>query len=297
MDKRRILINAVSSSIQVLVIGVVYFFLYKYLLKSIGSIKLGIWSLVLATTSIGNLAKFGITSGLVKFVAEYKAKKRYDALTVLISTALWSIIFFFTVLILLVYFLSLIILSKVIDQTHIDIARRILPYSLLSLFINEVGAVFSSVIEGFQRNYIRNIIYSLGILLMYFFTLLLTPSYGLVGVAYAQIIQGFFIFILSLWYSQKFHKINLSKYFFWSKTVFKEIFSYGLKFQAISIFQMLYEPTTKALLSLFGGLSLVAYYEMASRLVTQIRSLIVNANQVMIPVYTEASIIDESKIK
>src|SRR5690606_8495248 len=43
-----------------------------------------------------------------------------------------------------------------------------------------------------------------------------------------------------------------------------------------------------ALLSKFGGLAMVGYYEMASRLVLQLRSLIVNANQVVIPVVAEA---------
>jgi O-antigen/teichoic acid export membrane protein len=43
------------------------------------------------------------------------------------------------------------------------------------------------------------------------------------------------------------------------------------------------------LLTSFGGLSAVGYYEMASRLINQVRALIVNANQVMIPVVAQAS--------
>jgi O-antigen/teichoic acid export membrane protein len=57
----------------------------------------------------------------------------------------------------------------------------------------------------------------------------------------------------------------------------------------VSLFQLLYEPGTKLLLSRFGGLAAVGYYEMASRLVNQVRALIVNANQVMIPVVAQAS--------
>jgi O-antigen/teichoic acid export membrane protein len=50
--------------------------------------------------------------------------------------------------------------------------------------------------------------------------------------------------------------------------------------------QLLFEPTTKALLSKWGTLSDVGYFEMASRMVMQIRSLLVAANQVMVPVIT-----------
>jgi O-antigen/teichoic acid export membrane protein len=46
---------------------------------------------------------------------------------------------------------------------------------------------------------------------------------------------------------------------------------------------MFYDPITKALLSKFGGLSMVGYYEMANRMIQQFRALIVSANQVLVP--------------
>jgi O-antigen/teichoic acid export membrane protein len=55
----------------------------------------------------------------------------------------------------------------------------------------------------------------------------------------------------------------------------------------VSISQLLYEPTTKILLSKYGGLGILGNYEMASRLVNQVRALIVNANQVVIPIIAE----------
>ncbi len=41
---RRLLVNAVMSVAQVVVIGVVYFILYRFLLENIGIEVLGIWS-------------------------------------------------------------------------------------------------------------------------------------------------------------------------------------------------------------------------------------------------------------
>jgi O-antigen/teichoic acid export membrane protein len=58
---------------------------------------------------------------------------------------------------------------------------------------------------------------------------------------------------------------------------------YGVNFQLISIFALLFEPTTKALMAKFGGLTSTAYYEMANRMVMQFRALLVSANQVMVP--------------
>jgi O-antigen/teichoic acid export membrane protein len=58
---------------------------------------------------------------------------------------------------------------------------------------------------------------------------------------------------------------------------------YGAAAQVGSVGQLLFEPSTKALLALFGGLSLTAYFETANRAVAQCRSLIVAAYQTLIP--------------
>ena len=56
-----------------------------------------------------------------------------------------------------------------------------------------------------------------------------------------------------------------------------------MTFQLISVITMFYDPITKVFLSKFGGLSMVGYYDMASRMVQQLRALIVSANQVLVP--------------
>lgn len=297
MNKKLILINAGSSVLQVLAVGVVYFLLYKFLVQKLGAQELGVWSLVLATSSIANLANFGITSGLVKFVAEYRAKSKESELQKLVSTAFFSICVLFVILILLLYIVGIIILKRVVDANYLSVAIQILPYSLLSLFINGIGGIFTSVLEGFQKNYLRNIIFSIAVVVLYIGTFILTPKFGLLGVAYAQVIQSLLILgtasiiAMRLVYNKKYSGFK------WDKETFKTIMGYGLKFQIVSICQMLYEPTTKTLLSKFGGLSAVGYYEMASRLISQVRALIVNANQIMIPVVTEASFNDSIKLE
>jgi len=69
----------------------------------------------------------------------------------------------------------------------------------------------------------------------------------------------------------------------WDKNIFKEMIRYGINFQLISLTTMFYDPVTKAFLSKFGGLPMVGYYEMASKMVQQFRALIVSANRVLVP--------------
>ena len=75
MQKRQIILNAIMSFIQIMVISGVLFILYKFLLNTIGVEQLGIWSLVLATTAVTQIANLGLSGSVVKYVAKYIARK------------------------------------------------------------------------------------------------------------------------------------------------------------------------------------------------------------------------------
>ena len=287
LSSKKLTINALSAVIQVVFTALLYFFLYKYLLSTIGVEQLGVWSLILSFSSIANLANLGMTSGLVKFVAEYILEKDKSKLGKLIFTSILSMGILFGILSLIIFSGSQFFLSYVIDKNFLNIALEILPYSLASLSINAIGGVFTSVLEGHQKNYIRNFIYIASGIIMFGGTVILTPRYDLEGVAMAQLIQSVFIFITALIFVIKINPDNQFKHWKWSTKSFKELFNYGYKFQLVSVSQLLYEPATKLLLSKFGGLVLLGHYEMATKAANQFRALLTNANQVVVPVVAE----------
>ena len=284
---KKITINAASSVIQVLFTAIIFFLLYKYLLNTIGVEQLGVWSLILSFSSIANLANMGLTSGLVKFVAEYILDEDKSKLGKLIFTSVIAMSILFCTIGIIIFFGAQFFLKFLIDEKFLAVALQILPYSLASLSINAIGGVFTSVLEGYQKNYIRNFIYIGSGIIMFGITILITPIYNLKGVAIAQLVQAISVLLLALFFIIKINPNNRIKYWKWSLQSFKELFSYGYKFQIVSICQLLYEPTTKFLLSKYGGLSFLGHYEMATRAVNQFRALLVNANQVVIPVVAE----------
>ena len=296
-SKKRISINIISTILQVLVVGVVYLFLYKFLLESLGIEKLGVWSIILATSSIANLANFGITSGLVKFIADYNAKKNLKDIPKLIFTALVSIIILFLLIVIIIYFFSKVILGFVVEQKYLSLALEILPYSLLCLFINSVGGIFTSTLEGFQKNYVKNFLFLFSSVFLLLSSYYLGPIYQLKGVAIAQVLQSVIILVGSLLFVINTSQLAIFNKWNWDYKIFRELINYGAKFQVISVFQMLYEPITKGLISKFGGLAVLGYYEMAARLVNQVRALIVNANQVMVPVVAHTNSTQKENLK
>ncbi len=297
MQKRQILINAIMSVIQIVVIGVVLFILYRFLLNTIGVEQLGIWSLVLATTSVTQIANLGLSGSVVKFVAKYVARGENENVSNVIQTASLSVGIFVALILMIGYPIAKWILGLIISPESLPSALAILPYAFLALWIMVITSIFQAGLDGYQRIELRSLLLMGGAFLHLLLCFILVPNHGLIGLAYARVIQNFTI-LISSWILLKRYvpllPIFPSK---WNKNVFKEITGYGMNFQIITMATMLYDPITKALLSKFGGLFMVGYYEMANKMIIQFRALIVSANQVLIPAIADLKEKTPKKIK
>lgn len=281
--KDRLIINATLSILQVVLTGLIYFILYSVLLKTLGTAKLGIWSLILSTTSIANLAYLGLASSLVKFIAMCSPKTDLIKINLLIGTGFFSISIFIAILCLLMYVVGYFLLPTVLINDELSEGMAILPWSLLSLWITGLAGVFLSALDGLHWSSMRSLVYIISSIFFLILGCLFVQLWGLKGMAYAQIMQAISTFCLAVFFVKKI----LKKFSFflmrWDKIIFKQIFKYSAELHVIGVFQLLYDPISKFLLSKYGGLDFVGFYELAYRLVMQIRSLIVSANQVIVP--------------
>jgi len=286
-QKRQVLINAIMSMTQVAITGGILFVLYRFLLKTIGIEQLGIWSLVLATTAVTQIANLGLSGSVVKFVAKYIARGENENVSGVIQTAFLSVGIFVALILMIGYPIAKWILGLVIPPESLPPALAILSYAFLALWIMIVTSIFQAGLYGHQRIDIHSILLMGGAFLHLLLCFMLVPRYGLMGIAYARVIQNFTI-LISSWILIKRYvpllPIFPSK---WNKKLFKEIIKYSMSFQVMTIANMLYDPTTKILLSKFGGLSMVGYYEMANKMIIHLRTLIVSANQVLVPVIAD----------
>ena len=198
MNKSKTTFNAISAIIQVIIVGIVYLILYKFVLSQIGVKLFGVWSLIIATTSVASIANFGISSSIVKFVSTYNTRKRTDLISKLIFTSLIFIMTTYTLISIIIYFSGTRLLPFFIEEDFIDIAITILPFSLISLILNATSGVFNSAIDGIQKNYIKSFIITFSSIVLLFLSILLTPKFGILGLVYAQIFQSIFVLISTL---------------------------------------------------------------------------------------------------
>jgi O-antigen/teichoic acid export membrane protein len=294
--KNQVSHNIFFSILDTIVSTILAFILYKVIIEALGIKMLGAWSIVLAATSITQMSDFGISGGVTKFVAKYLAINQPQKASQVVTTAAFSLACIVGLIYIIFYPVLQIIITALVDKEIVPIVTTLLPYAVISFYINIIGSAFQSGLDGCNKISTKRKISTCCNLLYFILSIFFVHNYGIIGLAYSQIIQSVCVNFLCGIYLKKEMKILSFSPANWKKNIFLEIFSYGTKFQAISILVILSDPMIKFLLSKYGGLTSVGYYEVAGKIVLKVRALIINVNQVMIPLYAKFIELDSSQV-
>ena len=283
-DKRRVSLNVLTSVIQVIVTGIVFIVFYRYLLNRLGVEQLGVWSIVLATASVSRIGDFGLSVGVVRFVAQALANEDRLGAAEIVETVAITIGLLMAVILTAGFPLFKRVLEYLLFGQERMTAFEILPSALLSFWGMVVAGVFLAGLDGCQRIDLRSGLMGLSNILFLILTLLWVPHFGLKGAAFAQVIQSLGLAFVS-WWTLRRQVADLALFpIRWRLPVLKQMIGYGVSSQVISIMSVVFDSITKGLMSKFGGLGSLGYYEMANKLLIQSRAIIVEANRVIIPI-------------
>ena len=281
--------NAVFAVVQVVVTSVTLFFLYRFLLATLGVDALGVWSLVAAATSLAGVSSLGLPGGTVHFVSKYLARGDATKAGAAAETATLSTAIAMTVAALVFWPLSSWLLGLLVPPDWVEQARQLLPFTLAALWLSSVGGAIYAGLDGCHRITVRSVATIVTQPLVLVLSLWAVPHMGLAGLAAAQLVQ-YSVWLALGWVLLRRYLPSISRIpRKWARPMFLEMWRYGVNFQAISIVAMLLDPLSKALVSHFGGLASVGYFELANRLVVQVRAVLVAANQVLVPYYSKVA--------
>ncbi len=280
---KQIINNSIFSVIQVIVVTLCAFYLYKYIIQTLGIEKLGLWSLILSVTSLATIGNFGFTGSLVKFSAELSVLNKYKQINAILNSSILGVSLILGVVLLLIYFFGYYFIGYLIEDKWIEMGQKLLFYALLSLYINIIAGLYFSILEGLNLAFLKSIAIIFATLVYTVLSIFLILEYDVTGLAYAQICQACLFLVSGIGLNLIYVKEFKFFYFKWHKELMKKVFDYGMSFQMIGLAQMFYDPITKALLSRFGGLDFVAIFEMASKLVVQVRAIPAGIIQNLVP--------------
>jgi O-antigen/teichoic acid export membrane protein len=295
-ERKRLLPNAAFSVAQVLVSAFSLLFLYRVVISQLGPDGLGVWTILMAATSLGNLSSLGISGGLVRFVSIHLAGKDATRVVASIETSLLTLAGVVGVFGLLLYGPISWGLQWLVTSNWLPVAQTVLPYALLSLWLGTLSAAVNSALDGCHRADRRAVAVSLSQLIMVGLALTLTPLYGLKGLAISQVAQYVIAIIISWIFVRKCVPALPAIPYRWRSQAFTEMWRYGLGFQLSTVLMLLSDVLAKGMLSHFTSLSTVGYFEMANRLVVQARAVLVAANQVATPYFATLQIVSPDKV-
>ena len=143
----------------------VWFLLTPFMILRLGTTQYGLWVLVASFVAYGNLASLGISSAIVKYVAEYRARGESDTASELIATALAI----YVVLGLAMVVVALIISPIVPHVLKVPVDQRgttslLVIVTAAGVAVQLPASAAASVLSGIGRFDLMNLIGSLAML-------------------------------------------------------------------------------------------------------------------------------------
>lgn len=280
--------NTIWAVAEVIGSGVTLFLLFKIVVDNLGVASIGIWSLVLATTALGRMADLGLAAGLSRFVAATQARADAERALPYVETALIANFLLYAGITILLAAPAFFGLALVMNGSSLDEARRLLPFSLVSFILMGATSATTGAIVGQHRSDHKSMITMAGLGIQFSVVLLLVPRFGLLALAWAQIAQYLFVLVAGwiLFLKNHFGVWTVRAPVHWHKNVVHELLGFGVRLQAASFASMIWDPAVKFLMSSAGGLEVVGFFEMAQRLIIQVRQLVVMPNQTLVPSFS-----------
>ncbi|MFG1250458.1 oligosaccharide flippase family protein [Xanthobacter flavus] len=282
----RIRRNIIYTAVEVVLNGIGLFVIYRLVVQVLGIQMLGIWSLVLATTAFGRMADIGIAAGLSRFVAREMGQYQNNVARY-VETALIVVVVTMGIISLIAYIPIVWAISLTLSGAELELARSLVPYALLTFFLLNINAVMAATLLGSHRADLRSISNILGMLMQVGCSFLLVRGHGLMGLAWAQTAQYIVAISLAWFFILRLHPSVSTLPCNAHLPVFKELIRFGAKLQVGTVANLLFEPASKIVIGHIGGTAMLGLFELAYRMVYQVRNIVIMGVQNLIPIFTQ----------
>jgi len=280
--RRRTLVNACAGVAQATVSGLVLFLLYRFLLRHIGPELLGLWSIVNALLGLSRLADIGICGAAIKLTAEALAKQNRSYAGHLLSAALQGTFLLLTPVLLFAAY-AVVSWGPQRVLAHHQQLLDIIPGVLAAIWLGFLGNPLRAGLDACQRVDLRQLLVVVQQVLFLVFSWIWVPERGLLGLVEAQAMAAAVsLLTAAILLRQVLRKREVALPFAsWSCA--GALLNYGGKLQISSVAMLFFDPVTNYLLAHYAGLTATAWFEMASRLVFQVRALLISALETLVP--------------
>jgi len=286
MDKfnlvKNIRISVVSFAINIALV----FISYRLVIVNDGIESVGLWSLLMAWGALVRVGDVGMGGAILRFISTKSLDVEPNEIRKFVDTGIIMNLMVFTLLTLVGYLILDSNLSSVVSADALQLAKTLLPIMFIGILLSTMTSVIIASLQGLHFGYLGSYLTVGGNLLQIVCVLLLVPKLGVLGLAWAQLIQYGSLSVLGWLLIGS--KIGAGGYlpFSFSFSVLREMFSFSLKAQLANVTNGLFEPISKILISQFAGLQIQGFFELAYKTVSLTRNAIVAGLFASLPTLT-----------
>lgn len=271
-----------------------------YAIRVLGKEVYGIWALAGVVTSYAQLSDFGIAESVIKYAAEYRARRDGAAINRLINTVIVTHLLLALVVGWLLWLLLPFVASNIlrIPLSLQEEAVLIFRLSVVVFFVNMVTGVFASLIIATQQmgyvttvNIISACMGALGAIVF------LSQGFGLRGLIMTNAGVALIAAILNVWFAYRLTPgLRINPVRWADKGMFKHILGYSWKTQTSNLAQLLIFQFDRILLSRYLGLEAVTYYEVGSNAAMYVRTFVMALFSPILPAASELQANEERQL-
>ena len=278
---------------------VINILLVPFIISHVGTVRYGIWVVLLAVVDYFNLLDFGTGAATIKYIADYYTKKSLKRIRQIIALT-FIINCIYIPFLITAYFLSDQVLSFFnIDFNYLAEAKIIFIGVLANFTISQFAGVLRSALIGIQRIHINNLC---EIIYLFLYAggavVILSKGYGLPGIIMMMFWLRFALMLFKTIYVlgcmptvlKGLNKIDLK--------MCSSFFRYGAKLQLASLSGFFNFQIDKMLIGHYLKVEFVGFYEIGAKLAMMIRHIPSVMMGPLIPASAELSVNqDTSRLK
>lgn len=289
--------NGVFALGQSLTVMACMFLAYRLVIAHAGLERFGVWSLLLAGSAFARIGDVSGGGALARFVALASRDGGFSRARDIVHTVLLTSLAINAGIALAIWVAAPFALPLFVAPAYMAEAQALIPYVVASIVLGALAVAVVSGIDGAQRADQRALVVSIASLAFLAACAVLVPRYGVLGFGAAQVLQQAAMLTLG-WLALRRHVGGLGWFpHRWRRNAFAETTGYAVKLNVIGAMGLLFEPLAKFAFNHAGGPGLVALYELASRIVVQVRGLAVAAATPLVPAFAARSGPDDPALR
>jgi O-antigen/teichoic acid export membrane protein len=289
--------NVVSSALAFLVSVLLVLVTYRLVLDQGGLKALGVWTILTAWIQLIRIGDIGMSSAVIRFVSQCRANdetiriRQYIETGVVLNTAILAALASLSAL-LYSSNLSRLVPSGDIEE---ELLQTLLPPMFVSLVLSNMVGVVIGGLGGLHRTYQAALVVTFGSVIQLVVAVALVPQVGLLGLAWAQVVQHAAVLVLAWLLVIRALRAEskpgdggrgwLPRYL--SRNSFREMINFSLKSQLVNILNGLFEPVSRMIVGKVGGLEVLGQYELAYKIISLPRSAVVSGAHATVPALTK----------